>query len=85
MAKIQRHQVGGDEKAADIVDRVTFPKIKVAAGRDGVEPDAVSAINPLPVVVIDNELAEKMLLELRKMNLHLAMLTDIYINDSEVA
>lgn len=49
MAARLRYQTGADKKAADVIDRVAYPRVKIVAGSDGVSVGDVSATNPLPV------------------------------------
>ena len=81
MAKQLRHQTGGDKLAADIIDKVTYPKTIISHKEKGT---SVSEMEPFPVTIIDMNFAQEILAELKKINLQLSFLTDKIIEEEDL-
>jgi hypothetical protein len=70
------------EVAADVIDDVAYQRMKIVLGEDGEVIADVSGRNPLPVTLA---VGQEILLELKKLNLALSILTDTEITDSDVS
>lgn len=79
-----RPSEGGVNVATDVVDGVHYPVYKTAVGDDG-EAVLVSSQTPLPISSsISEEILQQVLVQLKKINSQLVMLTDVDITDDEV-
>ncbi len=79
-----RPSEGGVNVATDVVDGVHYPIYKVATGMDG-NAIPVSDEIPFPTTSsIIEEILQQMLLQLKKINSQLVMLTDVDIANNEV-
>lgn len=79
-----RPSEGGVNVATDVVDGVHYPVYKTAVGDDG-KAVLVSPEVPFPTSSSNvEEILQQMLMQLKKMNSYLAMLTDIDIANNEV-
>ncbi len=72
--------------AADEIEGVIYQRMKVVVGDDGINDGDVSSKNPLPIAIEGDavQLLSGVLKELKKMNLNMAIITDNYIDNSEV-
>jgi len=72
----------GDTYASDDINGVKTQRIKLTHGVDGVNDGDVARTNPLPVTSGDSDnLLEQLLIEARKTNFYLSLMTDIDIED----
>jgi len=79
-----RPSEGGVDVATDVVDNIHYPIYKTAIGDDG-DADLISASNPIPVSDLSSvEFLKNILIQLKKLNAHMAMLTEFEISDNEV-
>lgn len=79
-----RPSEGGVNVATDVVDGVHYPVYKMATGADG-NAVLVSAEIPFPTSSSNmEELLQQMLMQLKKINYQLVMLTDVDIANNEV-
>lgn len=79
-----RPSEGGVNVATEVVDGVHYPVYKIATGVDG-EAVLVSTEIPFPTSSSNmEEILQQMLVQLKKINSQLVMLTDVDIADNEV-
>jgi hypothetical protein len=79
-----RPSEGGVDVATDVVDGVHYPIYKTAIGVDG-EALPVSSVDPFPVVNSkSNVILSNILEELKRINFHLALITELDVNNNEV-
>lgn len=79
-----RPSEGGVDVATDVVDDIHYPIYKTALGDDG-DAKLVSSSNPIPVCNLrSEELLENISIQLKKLNMHMAMLIEFEISDNEV-
>ncbi len=79
-----RPSEGGVNVATDVVDRVHYPVYKMAIGVDG-EAALVSPGIPFPTTSSNiEEILQQVLVQLKKINSQLVMLTDVDIANNEV-
>lgn len=77
-----RPSEGGVHVATDVVDGVHYPIYKTAVG-DGGDAVLVSQETPVPVSsAYSDEILNNILAELKKLNFHMSLLTDVNISDN---
>lgn len=79
-----RPSEGGVDVATDIVDDVHYPIYKAALGDEG-DAELVSSANPIPTCDLQSEeLLKNIFIQLKKLNMYMAMLTEFEISDNEI-
>lgn len=79
-----RPSEGGVNVATDVVDGVHYPVYKMVIGADG-KAALISSEVPFPVISSNTaELLQQILMQLKKINSQLGMLTDVDIANNEV-